>query len=414
MIHTEHTFALIILIVGIVIIVNIFVRAGLKRIGMPGLVGYFIIGLLLRICDERWGVLGGAGEPVFEFLAVIGVLALLFRIGLESNLRGLIDQLPKAGLIWFGNVLVSGVAGYWIARAYAGLSLVPSLFVAAAMTATSVGVSMNVWREKKALNSRDGELLIDVAELDDISGIGFMVLLFALAPMVHGAGREADLIESMSKAGGWFVFKLTLFVAVCLIFSRYLEKPLSNLFRKVGEGYAPTLLITATGFIIAALAGWLGFSLAIGALFAGLAFSRDPDSVKIDTGFEAIHDLFAPFFFVGIGLRIDPSALASGLKLGVVFFAVAALAKILGTYLPALRSTGKTGSLLIGLSMVPRAEITMIIMERGRELGDWAVPSNIYAGMVVVSAATCMLIPCLLSRLLDRWPPEQAGEHKRA
>ncbi len=407
MIHTEHTFSLIILIVGIVILINIFIRSGLKRIGVPGLVGYLVIGLLLRIADERWGLLEGAGWPVFKFLASVGVLALLFRIGLESNLRGLLSQLPRAGLIWLGNILLSGIAGYWIARTYTDLSLISSFFVAAAMTATSVGVAMNVWREKNMLRSDDGELLIDVAELDDISGIGFMVLLFALAPLVHGTSQETNLIETLSRTGSWFLAKLISFVAACLLFSRYLEKPVSNLFRKVGEGYASTLLITATGFIIAALAGWMGFSLAIGALFAGLVFSRDPDSVKIDTGFETIHDLFAPFFFVGIGLRMDPSALTTGLQVGVVFFAIASVAKILGSYAPALRSTGKAGALLIGLSMVPRAEITMIIMQRGRELGDWAVPAHIYAGMVVVSAGTCTIIPCLLSRLLARWPRER-------
>ncbi len=404
MIHTEHTFSLIILIIGIVIVINIFIRSGLKRIGMPGLVGYLVIGLLLRIADERWGLLEGAGWPVFKFLASVGVLALLFRIGLESNLRGLLSQLPKAWLIWLANVFLSGIAGYWIARTYADLSLISSLFVAAAMTATSIGVAMNVWREKNMLRSDDGELLIDVAELDDISGIGFMVLLFALAPLVHKAGTETELIAALSQTGGWFLVKLACFAAACILFSLYLENPASNLFKRVGNGYSSTLLVAATGFIIAALAGWMGFSLAIGALFAGLVFSRDPDSVKIDTGFEAIYDLFAPFFFVGIGLQIDPSALSTGLQTGVIFLAVASFSKILGTYTPAIRSTGKTGAILIGLSMVPRAEITMIIMKRGRELGDWAVPAHIYAGMIVVSAGTCAIVPCLLSRLLDKWP----------
>lgn len=409
MIHTEHTFSFLILILGIVIVANIFIRACLKRVGVPGLVGYFLVGLLLRIADDQFAVLGETGWAVVEFLASVGVLALLFRIGLESNLHGLLSQLPRAGFVWIGNIVVSGLSGYWIGRLL-DLPLVSSLFVAAAMTATSVGVSVNVWREKNKLRSRDGELLIDVAELDDISGICFMVLLFALAPLLHEAGSDTGVLTALSRTAGWFVLKLVLFTAACLAFSRYLEKPLSRLFRKIGEGYAPTLLITGTGFIIAAIAGWLGFSLAIGALFAGLVFSRDPESVKIDTGFEAIYDLFAPFFFVGIGLRIDPGALSSALALGIVLLLVATVSKIVGTALPALKTSAPAGALLIGLSMVPRAEITMIIMQRGRELGDWAVPADLYAGMVVVSAATCTLVPSLLSRLISRWydRPEKA------
>ena len=348
MIHGEHSLSLLVLLAGLLLVASLLVRAGLRRLQVPGLVGFLALGFLLRLADGWWPVLSGEATAVFDFLAKIGVVVLLFRIGLESNLRGLARQLPRAGPIWAGNVLLSGVAGYATAHWLLGFERIPSLFAAVAFTATSVGVSMALWRRKDALDSPSGELLVDVAELDDLSGVGLMAVLFALVPMLRDPGASA------------------------------------------------------TTLIIAAIAGWLGFSLAIGALFAGLLFSRDPDAIKFDASFESIYELFMPFFFIGIGLGMAPASLPRGLGLGAVLLAAAAAAKLAGAGAPALLSTGRRGALLIGLSMIPRAEITMIIMQRGRQLGDWAVPPRLYSGMVVVCAATCVVIPLLLDQLLDR------------
>lgn len=390
------------------IVAHILVRAGLRRIGLPGLLGYIVLGLLLHIADRQWNILGESGATVYEFMASVGLMTLLFRIGLESNLGGLIRQLPRAGPIWFFNVLISGAAGYAAARWVLGQTLIPSLFIAIALTATSVGVSVAVWREQKQLKSKEGELLIDVAELDDITGVALMVLLFSMVPAMHDARGDSTsaIWIALLKNAGRFAFKLALFVTACMAFSRYAEQRVTHFFRRIGHGYVVTLLVAATGFIIAAIAGWMGFSLAIGALFAGLVFSRDPESVKIDTGFEAIYDLFAPFFFVGIGMKIDPSSgWSASLSAGAVLIVIAVLGKMIGTSSPTLFFTGQYGALLLGLSMVPRAEIAMIIMQRGLALGPWAVSSELYTAMVLVVAVTCTATPVLLSALLKRYSP---------
>jgi Kef-type K+ transport system membrane component KefB len=348
-------------------------------------------------------------EVVFGFLSQVGVIALLFRIGLESNLQGLIRQLPRAGGIWAGNVALSGVAGYGTARWLLGMGLVPSLFAGIGLTATSVGVSMAVWREKKALSSANGELLVDVAELDDISGVGLMAILFAMVPVLQTGGNALTGLTDALRTAGWFALKLAGFTLLCFLFSRYLEKRLTRLFKKTGHPETTMLLVVGTGFVIAAVAGWLGFSLAIGALFAGLLFSRDPDAVKFDTSFESLYELFTPFFFIGIGLRMVPGSLAEGMTVGSVLLLTAVVGKLLGAGCPALLTTGRAGALLIGLSMVPRAEIAMIIMQRGQELGAWAVPPRLFSAMVFVSAGTCVVVPWVLSSLLKRWPQKSDG-----
>ena len=148
----------------------------------------------------------------------------------------------------------------------------------------------------------------------------------------------------------------------------------------------------------------LGFSEAIGAFFAGLVFSRDPQAVRIDASFDLLYELFVPFFFIGIGLKIDPVNFLAGLSLGSILLIVAVLGKLIGAGVPAAIAVGWTGAILIGISMLPRAEIMMVVMQHGLQLGTWAVPSQVFAGMVVVSAATSIATPVLLRPLLQHWP----------
>ena len=404
MMHEPGTRSLLVLLVGGVVVCAILMRGLLKRMRIPPMIGFMLLGFLLRLADAKWGFLGEHSLGVLEFLAAIGVVVLLFRVGLESNLPGLVHQLPRAGVIWAGNVLLSGLPGYFAARLILDQALIPSLFVAIALTATSVGVSMRVWQERDALKTANGELLIDVAELDDISGVALMAILFAVVPVLREGGGDQALLPAVVTTGGLFLLKLAVFSAVCVFFSRYIERRLTHLYTAVGDAPEPMLLVAGTGIVIAAVAGWLGFSLAIGALFAGLVFSRDPEAVKQEASFGPIYELFTPFFFIGIGLKIQPDALGYAVIPAIVLAVVAIGGKIAGTALPALFQAGTVGALLIGTSMVPRAEIAMIVMERGHSLGSWAVPPEMYAGMVVVSAVTCFGAPLTLHWLLRRYP----------
>jgi Kef-type K+ transport system membrane component KefB len=118
---------------------------------------------------------------------------------LESNLAGLLTQLKRASYVWLAGVAISAAVGY-LAAAFMGLALIPRLFVAIALTATSVGVSVGVWHEAGALESSTGELLVDVAEMGDISGIIFMALLFAIAPVLQ-SGLSSGLLTWFSRPG---------------------------------------------------------------------------------------------------------------------------------------------------------------------------------------------------------------------
>ncbi len=397
----------VILVTGLAVVANLTIKAGLERTVIPAMAGYLLMGVLLRLGDAQWGFMEPKCKEVFDFLAKIGVITLLFRVGLESDIKGLLAQLPQAGLIWVGDVAISGTAGFFAAYYLLHLKITASLIVATAFTATSVGISVAVWQNMNALKSSAGRLLIDVAEMDDISAVILMAMLFALLPVFKEASEVAAVLPAVGRTLGVFVLKFIAFGVFCICFSLYAEKPVTDYFRKMTRAPEPMLLVTGLGIIVAAAAGLLGFSFAIGAFFAGLVFSRDPDTVHMEANFLPIYGLFSPFFFIGIGLDIEPKAMASALEPAVILLVTAVLGKLIADGLPVLFMTGWTSALLIGASMTPRAEIAMIVMQRGLKLGDWAVKPEIYGAMIILGAATCLTSPFVVQIMLKKWPPEE-------
>ena len=398
----------IILLTGLIIVANLIIQVSLARTVVPAMIGYLLLGVLLRTCDAGWSFLDETHLDIFGFLAQIGVIMLLFRVGLESDIKGLLEQLPKAGMIWVGDVVISGIAGFAAAFYLMDLSMATSLIIATAFTATSVGISVAVWQNKHALQSSTGRLLIDIAEMDDISAVILMALLFSLLPLIKNISDPQALLPAVGKTLGIFGIKFVFFGICCLLFSLYIEKPVTDFFRKRAAKPQPMLLVIGIGIMVSSLAAWLGFSFAIGAFFAGLVFSRDPETVKMEANFLPIYDLFSPFFFIGIGLDIDPGVMISSLQPALFLLAAAFLGKFIADGLPVWIMDGKTSALLIGMSMIPRAEIAMIVMQRGLQLGDWAVGPEVYGAMIILCTLTCLIPPFFVQILLEKHPPDQA------
>ena len=400
-IEAETLLLFLVLLVGVTIIVSILIKAGLEKIGIPPLVGYLLLGVIAGFLNSQVYFLSPPVRDVYAFLAELGIISLLFRVGLESNLEGLIRQLPRASFILLGNLACSGILGFLAASKILQLELIPSLFISIALMATSVGISVSVWQEAQALNTEHGELLIDIAEMDDIAAIALMSLFFAMIPVLNG-DVEANILPVFAGTIIPFLLKVTIFGTFCLILFRYLEKPMTRWFERLEPAPDPMLMVAGTAFIIAALAGLMGFSVAVGAFFAGLAFCRDPDAVNFDASFATLYDFFVPFFFIYIGLQLEIKSFNTSLYLVMILLAVAILGKLIGTGLPAIVITDKMSALLLSISMIPRAEIAMVIMERGRQLGDWAVSPPIFTSMIIVSAITCTASPLLLRPLLQK------------
>jgi len=409
MTETANSVQFLVLLFGVLLVVNIFLRMGSKKIGIPSLIGFMTLGFLFRVGDSQIHFLSPGMNQIFNFLADIGLITLLFRVGLESNLKGLIRQIRHASLIWTGDILFSGLLGFVVSYWLLGLELITCLFIGVALTATSVSVSVSVWQEEKAIRSSVGELLIDVAEMDDISGIILMTLLLSAVSGMNSLSKSVAGIDLL-KNFGLIILKLFIFGTFCVIFSLLIEKRLLKFFSKRIHSPEPMLIVTGLGFIIAGIGVLLGFSMAIGAFFAGLVFSRDPEAVKWDASFSALYEIFAPFFFIGIGMGVNPQSLTTALGLGGILFVLAVVGKMVGDGGLSLIVTDPKSSALISVSMIPRAEIAMIVMQRGHEMGKWAVSDEVYSAMVIVSLATCVVSPIVLRKFLMKWPqkPEES------
>lgn len=400
--------SILVLLVGAAILASHLIRSLFARLNLPAMIGYIALGCAVSLIDGQRPFLSEQALSVIAFLAEMGIVVLLFQVGVESKIKKLVSQLGQAVLIGVTNIAVAGAVAFAAAFWLLGLETFASLLVSAALVATSVGVPASVWEEAGAIQTKQGQLLMDVAELDDIVGVVLMALLFAVIPTItEGSGGPA--LGVLVKTGARFVARLLLYGAGCVLFAYFAEKRLTQLLGRWQKPPEETLTVVAVGSIIAAFAGLLGFSVAIGAFFAGLVFSRDPKSIKSRTTLAVVYDLFVPFFFLASGMRMRLDTLTPALVPALVLTAAAFLGKFIGTAAPAWRGHGGRTATLLGISMIPRAEIALIISQRALGLEQAGIPHHIFVALVLTSLSTCLLPSVALGRLLRRKPPKDAS-----
>lgn len=385
-----------IIFVGTVILLAVATKGVLDRVRVPPLVGYLVLGFLARIVAEETGAIGTGALEALEGLGLVGVTVLLFKVGLKSNARALLDQLGRAAPIWLGNVVFSAAAGYLAAAWLLGWDTVPSIVVAIALTATSVGVTAEVWSRAGRLDTPEGELFIDAAELDDISGVVAVAALLSVLVGLPEGGEWSP--AAVASSIGTVLVLLVAFVVAMYVFAQWVEPHATRIFESAGEPPHPMLLVVATGLVFAGVAEVMGLSAAIGAFFAGLAYSRDPVAVQDERDFEVVHDLFVPFFFVNVGLQITPTAFGGAIVPGLVLLVAAVVGKVLGNVVPALWVASASTGGLLAVSMIPRAEIALLVSQQAAKLGH--IPDQALSAVVFVSATTCLVAPAVLQRLL--------------
>ena len=170
---------LLTLLIGLSSILCIISKWALGRIRIPASVGWLLIGILLRLTDSQWNWINNGNREVFAVLGTLGVACLLFHVGLQSRVGAMIGKLGQAVRIWGVDFTVSSLSGFVVAHWILGLSTPTSLIIATALTATSVGVSVIAWEQRQSLRSSNGQLMLDVAELDDVTGVVAMAILFS-------------------------------------------------------------------------------------------------------------------------------------------------------------------------------------------------------------------------------------------
>ncbi len=392
---------MLLLTLGAILVLSPLMRNVCRRMSIPVSVGYITLGLVLSVIGREWITFPRDVQKIFGVLAQLGIVALLFRVGLKSHTRALLRKLPQASLIWLGDVVVSLAIGYFAARYLLQLSFETSLVLAIALSATSVAVSISAWEDAGKLKTAGGQLLVDVAELDDLSGVILLAVALGVIPIVLNGGEI--LWFHVGTTTLLILVKVMIFISGCYLFSHLLEPGFTRFIKRASDSNTGlTLAILGVGLVIAAIADTLGFSLAIGALFAGLAFSRDPEAVRTDGKFSYFDDFLTPFFFINIGFQTDIPEMLASIDSGLWLFAAAVLAKFAGVATPALLTMGHREATILGISMIPRAEITLVVVYQARQVSEAIVPAEVFASVVLVSLLSSVLAPIALSRMLSK------------
>jgi Kef-type K+ transport system membrane component KefB len=387
---------------GAILIFGPMTKSLCHRIGIPTSVGFIVFGLILGALLRPLGTTSSlAFGGVFSVLAQLGIVALLFRVGLRSHTSALLAKLPVASLIWIGNVSGSATIGFFVSRYVLDWSLETSLVVGTAFSATSIAIALAVWDELGLAGTGTGATLLDVAELDDLSAAVLLAILLGILPALLNGNDGVWLIAGTSSIVT--LTKLTAFVVGCYLFAHFLENRFTRFNRRMSDTPASlTISILGAGLVIAAAADFLGFSVAIGALFAGLAFSRDPEAVRTDGSFTYFYEFLTPFFFIHIGMQTDLTVLADVAGIGLLLFIAAVLSKLIFTFLPALLSMTLRDALNLGVSMIPRAEIALVVIYECRAIDERIVSPEVFAAMVFVALATSIAAPIALRQMLGQ------------
>ncbi len=344
-------------------------------------------------------------SPELYSLSQIAVILLLFIAGLHTDLQQFLRFARQATVIALGGVIFPFLLGdlttVWFG--FADHFLHPTaLFMGAALTATSVGITARVLADIKKLNTPEGVTILAGAVVDDVLGI--LVLAIVVAIGVQGKVSWGSIgWISLKAAGFWIVL-----MVVGILSAERVMKAL-RWFRSTGATLA---LVVAIAFFFSALAELFGLAMIIGAYAVGLSLSKTEEASELVEQLEPVYQIFVPIFFVVMGMMVDLGSVVHALAFGAVLTIMAILGKVLGCGLPALGvGFNRLGSLRIGIGMLPRGEVALIVA--GVAIAKGTIQSDMYGVAVMMTMITTLMAPIFLVPLFKnpvsglRHPPDK-------
>ena len=367
---------------------------------VPSVIGEIVAGIILG--PSLLGFI--EAEGLIWVLAEIGIILLLFQIGLETDISKLVSSGTKSVVVAITGFVLPFITCFALSHYWFELDPLVSLLIAGTMTATSIGITMRTLSDLGRGQSREGQIILGAAVLDDIMGVLLLAILFNFI-----TSGSVDLASTA---------RILLFMVVFFLIAPAMAKSISYMIHRwEGSSEIPGMIPTTVVSLVLFLA-WVSHALGIpellGGFATGLALSRrfflplgvalkaDPKfSNRISKQMQPIIQLFTPIFFATVGLSLD----LSSLDWGSLFFwtfslslaGVAILSKIAAALL--IRES-IAHRIIIGMSMVPRGEVGLVFAEIGRHTGLYN--TEIYTTVVIVIAYTTLLTPFWL-RLFYRY-----------
>ena len=383
----------------ILLVARIFAELA-TRLKSPSVIGELLAGVVLGPSLFGWLT----PDETIRLLAEIGIILLLFEVGLETDVRSLARTGGQSVLVALAGFVLPFLLGFGVAHWLLDIELLPSLFVGGTLTATSIGITVRVLADLNRHTSREGQIVLGAAVLDDVLGVVLLALLYEFS-----IGGGISLVNTG---------KVLLFVGLFFVLAAPAAKIISVIIKRFDSvsdvpGLVPTTMVSLVLFF-AWLAHAVGAPELLGGFAAGLALSRrfflpfgaalhaDPDfSHRVEEQMKPIVHLFTPIFFVMVGLSLNLREIDWSSPFIWTFsgslLVVAVLGKLIGAWL--LREPWST-RWIIGTAMIPRGEVGLIFAELGRAGGIF--DNQVYAGLVIVIALTTLLPPFAIKFLYRR------------
>ena len=395
-----------------------------ERCGQPAVLGELVAGIVLG----NMGLFGVTfleslkENSSLEMIAQIGVILLLFEVGLESHLKELIAVGPSALLVGCLGVAGPMALGFGVSYLFlAGMPWFVHLFVGATLSATSVGLTARVLRDLGKTETKEARIILGGAVIDDVLGLIIVAVASGIILSIAQGGRA----EFALGPAAWIIAKAIIFLAAAVVVGRAIHVTALRVGAHFRVPGVPLVFAICHCFSLAALAGWVGLAPIVGAFAGGLVLEDYQYREFLKRGEQPIGDLirplstiFVPVFFVLMGLRVDLTAFASPEVL--LFAAALTLAAVAGKQVCAAGVLEKGVSrITVGVGMIPRGEVALIFTSIGAGLvvaGEPVFSSTIVSAMVVMVAVTALLTPPLLKLFFERasnpLPEEQVQDEE--
>ncbi len=350
-----------------------------EALRQPGIVGEILAGVLLGPAVLGWIT----PSNFLSSLADLGVMFLLFRVGMEVKSSELMKVGGTATLVAASGVVVPFAMGWGILTLWSAPAI-EAIFVGAAMVATSVGITARVLAAKGLLQHSSSRIILAAAVIDDVLGL---LVLGVVSSMAKGTINFLEIALTILLAGA--------FVVVVATWGSHAMKrfvPHVEVRTKVADAefaFAMCLL-----FALSLLAMYAGVAAIVGAFLAGMALGESVGK-RVHTLVQGPTELLVPFFLAGIGLHVnlrvlrDPATIA----LALVVLAAAVVSKFIGCGLGAARM-GRANAVRIGVGMIPRGEVGMVVAQIG--LGMGVISQPVYGVVVIMAVATTLVAPPLI------------------
>ena len=330
-----------------------------------------------------------AQSEVISLLSELGVIILLFEIGLESDLKELIRVGPIAAVVAVVGVIAPFVAGTVGLIYIFNTPIVPAVFAGAALTATSIGITAKVLAELGQLSSEEGQIIIGAAVLDDILGIVILAVVASLAKT--GEIQVSNIVYLIISAG--------VFLIGSILIGRLVSPFIVGLVNEMKTRGQVLLTGLVFAFILSYVATILNLEGILGAFAAGLILAETEKRKELEEQIIPIADFLVPIFFVCVGAKTDLSVLnptVASNREGLIIATFLILVAILGKVITGFTVFGnpKLNKLAIGVGMIPRGEVGLVFAGVGSDSG--ALSEATEAAIIVMVIATTFIAPPLL------------------